>query len=485
MKHAITLFFIVTASWLMFTIQTRAQHDLGSYQLGNVPQRIFQNPAFIPIQKSYIGLPAISGIQAAYANPFTYNDILSRDGNDSLNFNVENFLSKMSKNHPLSLNSSVNILSVGSMISKDRFFIDFSIRERVSQSVMLPENLFNLLWYGNAAPQLFGNHVNILPVINAVAYDEYGFTFAGYAMKKRLTYGVTVKYLSGRFNINTRKSEFDFYTDSASYKIHLSSDLEVQTSGTDQIEHYFDKSISSLAFPGNPGFSIDLGLNYQINDKFTVNASLLDLGFINWRQQTLTMVSHDPNAEFNFNGLTVKDFTEMFKDPAKFGKKVEDTLRKLIHIDSIYDVSYTSRLPLRFNVGGSYILNDHHRFNLLFNGISWAKTFHPALSASYNFTYKRFLELMVSYNVFNNQYTNIGGGVSISAGPIQLYLISDNIPGLIFYKSTNNYSFQFGLNIVLGKKSANEVVPEIKDSPELEKQENQQPPDSGKKLFKQ
>ena len=481
MKHIIALLLIVSASSLMLAIQIQAQHDLTSYQLGNVPQRLFQNPAFIPRQHAYIGVPVLSGIQAAYANPFTYNDVLSRDGNDSLTFDVENFLGKMSKNRPLRLNSSVNILSVGSMISKDRFFIDFSIRERVSQSVMIPENLFYLLWYGNAAPQLFGTHVNISPVINAVAYDEYGFTFAGYAMKKKLTYGVKVKYLSGRFNINTRKSDFDFYTDTATYNVHLSSDLEVQTSGVDQIEHYFDNSINSLIFPGNHGFSIDLGFNYEINDKFTVNASMLDLGFINWRQQTLTQVSHEPGKEFNFSGLNIKDFVEMFKDPIKFGKKVEDSLRKLIRIDSIYDVSYTTMLPLRFNVGGSYTLNDHHRFNLLLNSISWGKDFHPAISASYNYNYKRFLELMVSYNIFNNQFTNIGGGVSVSAGPIQFYLISDNIPGLLFYKSTNNYSLQFGINIILGRNRNPDEVPVIKDSPEPEKKENQQLPDSNQK----
>jgi hypothetical protein len=74
---------------------------------------------------------------------------------------------------------------------------------------------------------------------------------------------------------------------------------------------------------------------------------------------------------------------------------------------------------------------------------------------------------MVSYNLFNHQYTNLGGGISINAGPVQLYLISDNIPGLIFYKSTNNYSFQFGINILLGRNRVSAPIQES-DQPQTE-----------------
>ena len=170
-------------------------------------------------------------------------------------------------------------------------------------------------------------------------------------------------------------------------------------------------------------------------------------------------MSHEPGKEFRFNGLSVNDFVKLFNDPAAFGQKVEDSLRSLIVIDSVYGESYTSWLPVRFNLGGSYSLNENNRFNLLLNGVVWANKFYPAVSGSYNFTFRHFLELMVSYNVFNNQYSNIGGGVSISAGPLHIYAVSDNIPGLLAWKSTNNYSFQVGINILLGQHK-NEVQAE-------------------------
>jgi hypothetical protein len=234
----------------------------------------------------------------------------------------------------------------------------------------------------------------------------------------------------------------------------MRSDFEVQTSGIDEIDSYLDQRVPSLIFPGNNGFAIDLGVNYQINNHFSVNASVLDLGFINWHSRTMTFVSHEPGKEFIYNGMSMHEFADLFKDFSKFGTKVLDSLKHLVHIDSVYNVKYRSNLPARFNIGGSYSPNEKNHINILLNGISWDHHFYPALSLSYLYNWTPYLGLTLSYNVFNRQYTNFGGGISISAGPIQLYLVSDNLPGLVFYKNTNNTSFQFGINILLKGKAA-------------------------------
>jgi hypothetical protein len=429
-----------------------AQHELTLYNMQIVPQRIFQNPAFIPDQKLFIGIPVLSGVQSAYANPFSYSDVIERDSYDSVTFKVENFLGKITKNDQLRLYYNMDILSVGTQVSKGRFFLGFSVRERLSQHIMIPENLGNLLWYGNAAPQIFGQYANVAPSANVTAFDEWGVSFSGYAMNRKMTWGGRLKYLSGKINATTTKSVFEVYTDTSTYNIHMRSDFEMRTSGINDIEHYLDQRFTSLVFPGNNGFGVDLGLSYQFNDHINVNASVLDIGFITWKSRTMTFISHNPGEEFTFEGLTLKDFVEMLSDLDTFGQKMTDSILDLVHIDSVYDVKYTSWLPVRYNIGGSYSINEHHRFNLLLNGISWNHHFYPALSVSYYYQLPRILGLMLSYNIFNRQFTNIGAGLSVSAGPFQLYVISDNVPGLIFYRETNNFSIQFGINISINPK---------------------------------
>jgi len=427
------------------------QHDLSLYNLSHIPQRINQNPAFIP-EKDYFGIPLLSGIHLANANPFSYNDILVKGNNDSTSIEIGNLINKISKNDHIRLYTDLDLLSFGFKIDHGRYYLNFSLRERISQDIFIPENLCYLMWNGNAAPEIFAKQVNVSPRVNASVYAEYGLTFSGYALEKKLTYGVRLKYLAGRFNITTNKSVFEIFTDSNDYRILLKSDIEVQTSGIDDLDTYLDQKIGSLLFPGNHGFGIDLGLNYQINENINVNASVLDLGFIKWRTRNLSLVSEEPGKEFEFEGYKLKDFINFLNDFDSTGKDLSDSISDYLKIDNVYDVKYKSNLPVRFNIGGTYTLNDQHHFNLLINGISWNHEFIPALSLSYYYNLKRFLGLMVSYNIFNRQYTNFGGGISINGGPIHLYIVSDNIPGLIFYKGTNNTSIQFGLNIFLDWK---------------------------------
>ncbi|MDP1622036.1 MAG: DUF5723 family protein [Bacteroidales bacterium] len=452
MKRKAVCFTIICFLLGHSTINIFAQHDLGLYNMQMVPQRIFQNPAFIPDQSFFIGIPLLSGVQTAYAHPFSYNDLIERDGYDSVTFRVENFLGKIAKNNQLRLYTNLEILSLGARISKDRFFFGFSVRERLVQHIMIPGNLGTLLWYGNAAPQIFGQHANIAPSIDFTVFDEWGASFSGYALQRKMTWGGRLKYLSGRINATTVKSEFDVYTDKNSYQLNMRSDFEIRTSGIDDIENYLDQRVSSLVFPGNNGIGIDLGASYQLTDQIGLSASILDIGFITWKSRNMTIVSHNPGEEFAFKGFTLQNFIDMIGNLDTFGTKLADSVLDLVQIDTVYGKKYTSWLPVRYNIGGSYKISPNQQVNLLLNGISWRQRFYPALSVSYHYQLPGILGLMVSYNIFNRQFTNFGAGLSVSAGPVQLYVISDNVTGLIFYHGTNSSSIQFGINIAINKK---------------------------------
>ncbi len=448
MKTTIRLAITACMGLLMATIPALAQHDLTMYHMQQVPQRIFQNPAFIPEQKFYIGIPALSGIQSSFANPFAYNDAIERDSDDSVTLKVDSFIGKIETNDMLRLYSDVEIISLGTRLAGGRFFLGFSIRERACQHAAVPADLLNLAWYGNASPKVFGREVNIAPSLNLAAFDEYGVSFSGYAMKRKISWGARLKFLAGRINATTTRSEFAVVTDTATYQLNMRSDLEYRTSGIDDIDNYFDQPISALVFPENRGFGFDAGAEWQVTDRIRVSASVLDVGYIKWKYNTLDLVTHNPGETFVFSGVTLEGFLEMLDSLDNFGKKLTDSIFDLVEIDSVYDRTYTSWLPSRFNLGGSYALDRHH-FNLLLNGILWNHRFHPALSVSYEYRLPRILGVMVSYNLFNRQYTNFGGGLSVSAGPIQFYAVTDNIPGLIWYRSSNNYSIRFGINIAI------------------------------------
>ncbi len=451
-------FSLLLIFFALLSLSAEAQPDLGFSMMRTVPQQISTNPSSIPLQGGYAGLPVISGFAVHTAFPFAYRDLFRTDEYDSLEFQPEKFLDRISKDNFIQINSKVDLLSVGFIVADPSYFLHFSIKSRVAQQSRLPDDLFYLLWYGNHAPEIFGKTINLAPRIDLVAFDEYAVGFSGKALGNKLSYGATVKYLAGRFNISTVKSSLDFYTHPETFDIYGRSDIEIRTSGVDGIDQYFDHPVHRLINPGNHGFGVDLGVTYQIDPGFSVFTSLLDLGTIRWKRDNLTLVSREPGAEFIFRGLNLRDFVALFESPELFAKRVEDSLRALARIDSLYDVPYSASLPWRIHAGGSWQFNQNSRLNLVIGGTGWNRTFRPEISVSYNLMVRRFFELLFSYNIYNNKFTNVGAGFSLSAGPVQIYAVSDNLAGIVFPRQASSLSFRAGLNILINR---NRVAPAI------------------------
>ena len=91
MKKQTLICTFITCMLLMAPFLMFSQHDLTLYSMSKVPQRIYLNPSFIPEQKTYFGLPFFSGIHYAIAGPFSYHNVLTKEDDDSLNFEAEKF----------------------------------------------------------------------------------------------------------------------------------------------------------------------------------------------------------------------------------------------------------------------------------------------------------------------------------------------------------------------------------------------------------
>ena len=54
--------------------------------------------------------------------------------------------------------------------------------------------------------------------------------------------------------------------------------------------------------------------------------------------------------------------------------------------------------------------------------------------------------------MINHHFNNAGAGIAFNGGPVQFYLISDNWIGTINPLSNNTAHFQFGFNLIYGRK---------------------------------
>ncbi len=447
MKKTVRLFFLLAG--LFFYDQSKAQQDFTLYNMSVVPQRTAMNPAFKPATgKIVIGLPMLSSQYLNVSNSgFKYSDVIRHRSDDSLYVDFDNLLSKLATNNYLSVTYQPDIFSFGVVVKKN--YISFNITEKVDVRFRYPKNFMEFIWKGNGA--MLDKDLNFNFGLNFSHYREYALG-AAREINDKLSVGVKLKYLYGMENLYTKKSDITLSTASKDFAITAKANIEINSSGLD--DDSTDFSVSNYAFKRkNNGAGIDLGGVYKATEKFTLSASVLDLGFIKWSNAPTNYVSHDENSRFTYNGLELNQIINSDSSNTKdIGKVLGDSLSKIFKIDTLHN-SYTTKLSTQFYLGANYNVTENGTAGVLLYGQVFDKSVHPGISFSYNQKFFKWLSVSASYSAYNRSFGNLGLGAALTGGPVQLYIVTDNVFGMILPQNTKNIHLHFGINIILGRKN--------------------------------
>lgn len=447
MKKALCLFSFLTG--LFFCKDSRAQQNFTLYNMNFVPQRSYLNPGFIPgAGRIFIGIPALSSEYFNISNNgFKYSDAIRHRDDDSLYIDFGNVLSKLSKDNYLSTNYHVDLLSFGIAVEKNYF--SFNITEKVDFRFRYPKSFMEFLWKGNGA--FLDKEVKFNFGLNFSHYREYALG-AAREINDKLSVGIKLKYLYGMENFHTKKTDISLFTDADDFAITAKGNIELNSSGlSDDSTNEF--SFSEYAFKrGNNGFGADIGFAYKATEKFTVSASLLDMGFINWKYRTNNYVSHDQNANFTYRGFELNQLINSDSASTKdIGQALGDSLAKIFKIDTLHN-GYKTKLSPQMYIGGNYAFSESSSAGVLVYWQSFDRKIHPGIAFSYNHKLADWLNISGSYSIYNRSLTNVGLGAAVTGGPVQFYIVTDNIFGMIFPQNTKNLQLHFGINFILGKK---------------------------------
>ena len=137
------------------------------------------------------------------------------------------------------------------------------------------------------------------------------------------------------------------------YKHIFNLDLELKSSGLSSIRNSnkdaaFQEVKKRMLMGGDLGLGIDMGFTYQINKQWYVDASLLDVGFIN---HTKDVENYSVKGTYEFEGID-PFFTEFETGQSadEYWSKIEES-----GIDEIYFAwigSYEIRKPNYYIING-------------------------------------------------------------------------------------------------------------------------------------
>lgn len=445
---------LIVICLLSWGVNLQAQQNLTLYNMEVIPQRIHTNPAFFPTySKVNIDLLPIL-YPTTYLNfsnsGFRYKDLVRRRSDDSLYIDFDNMVSKLSKNNYFTTALQVDILSFGFKVKQNYF--SFNATEKIHTRFRYPKGFMEFLGKGNG--NMLGEEVNFNFGFDATHYREYGLGYARRLMDEKLTVGARFKYLYGMENISTSKSDISLTTDPNDFSITAKSNIKINMSGLDSSSfNTIGNNIPAYLFGRkNNGFAIDLGGQYKINEKISVNASVLDLGFIKWKESSnLTLQSRNPDANFTFSGIDLNDvFTKDTTQDDPF-KKLSDSLTQTFKLDSVRG-AYTTRLASQIYLGGNYYFTPKVNVGLLAYGQIFDKSIHPGVAVSFNQRLGRWFNYSINYSIYNRSYTNVGLGMALNLGFIQWFFLTDNVLGPIFPQAAKNVHVHTGMSWTFGRK---------------------------------
>lgn len=448
---------------LVASFNSIAQDDMTIYSLRTLPQRHYDNPAFMPEYKYHFGImPLTSSNYSSISNSgFKADDLIRPNNtNDSLYLDVENTIDKLAKKNYLMLNQHVEWLSFGFKIKQTQY-INFAISDRIKSRYTYPSDFVSLVALGNA--QFIGSIANLDGIgIDLIHYREFALGYTN-QIDSKLTMGARGKLLFGLSNMWTKSSNLSLAVNEDYYDLTANSNIEVYTSAPEKVYEIIDDTTNSVKILnsdiedyllnfGNPGFGIDIGFDYRITDSWSISGSILDLGYIFWRTGTRKYSS--VNKSFTYRGI---DITELVKNDSL---NVEDYMNNLVDsISEIFkieetNVNYSSPLNPKIYLSSCYNITEKDRAIAVFRADFYENSIHPAFTFAYNRTFDKVLDFSISYSYMNRDFLNLGIGSSVKFGAFQIYLISDNLLAAIVPYHTKNINVHFGCNFVFNYKNS-------------------------------
>ncbi|MGF1637358.1 MAG: DUF5723 family protein [Cyclobacteriaceae bacterium] len=451
--------------FLFLSIPVLAQQQNTFYFMNGVAQQSYLNPALIPDHKVTIGLPGMSSIYTSAGNSgFTYNDAFSRrPSDDSLVFELDRMANKLGNKNYISQHTALDGLFIGFDVGP-RWYFTFNVSVKSMSRLMYPRDLINLAKDGNAGS--IGEELLLSPQVEGLAYREMAVGLA-HKVNERLSFGARLKYLRGAANITTDQSQFSLRTDE-DFSMTIQGDMLLKTSGINQFE---DGSIEinnvsdALGVFSNTGFGIDLGASWQPNDDFKFALSIVDLGYINWKNDILGYGLTNGTASYTFRGFDIAKLI----DDEDAAQAEFDELEAAFDVDEVNIDSYSTWLPTRFLLSGEYFIRPNLRTGLLLSSEIYRGRFNGSASVNVARDFGRRMTFALSWSAMHRQYNNFGAGLNLNFAPIQFYVAADNAMRLPFALMSdgniNNFinqskvvNVRAGINLIFGYRKGQDKL---------------------------
>jgi len=467
MKNILKLF----ALFWIFSMNAQNKEIL--YGLEEVPQSMLLNPGARIDYKKHIGIPFLSQIHVNGGSSGVSVYDIFQDSNTNINDRIRNKIFELKNSDFFTATQQLDVLNFGWKSSKNYYFSG-GIYQELDFVLYFPKDLAILAWDGNA------NHLNKefdLGEISTAGDLSMVYHFGvNKKITNSLTLGLRAKLYSSMISYRSTGNTGTFVTrlsesgNNIYEHIITNANLSVNTSGIASLRDLEGTSqvtneiLGRAFFGGNFGLGIDLGGTYEITEKWTASASVLDVGAV---FNSKDVESYNVDGDYTLDGIELI-FPEDNSPP--YYDDLIDELEDVFAVDTTYS-SYSQMRPIKVyasvkynfgkEIGGSGACNclkmgEKQEYNQAV-GFQYYSVFRPLgpQMAATLFYYRRFsdyLSVKATYTADSYSYSNIGLGLVANFNKVNFYITADN---LLWYENlakAKSVSLQFGFNLIFAEE---------------------------------
>lgn len=452
---------------LLITSYCFAQNKQILYNFTDVPQSLMTNPGSDVTYKWYFGVPLVSGIYAsAGSTGFSAYDLFADNG---VNFNTKlrNVLSSTTRNDRVAVNEQLEIFNGGFRIGTEekRMYLSFGMYQEFDLLGYVPKDLAILAIDGNK--DYLGKTFNLGDLNGKAELLSVFHVGLHKNINENLIVGVRGKIYSSIYNATSTKNAGFVYTipsNNAFYEQVIYSDLGLNTSGMDKYDDSgYQEDIAGdikkrMLLGGNLGLGFDVGLTYYPQKNIQLTASAIDIGFI---KHTKDVENVSFKGYYKYEGV-IPNFTNV----NQAGNAYEE-FKDAIPLDTLHN-KYKTWRPAKFNSSVQYSFGEERyddgedcncqgsSSETLYKNAVGAQLFVMttprtpivAFTTYYRRAFFKGLQMKATYTLDSYSYTNLGLGLSSQLGPLNFYVMADNLLEYADVSKANSLSLQLGFNFI-------------------------------------
>ena len=430
---------LLLGGMMMLGGAAQAQYLRSSYFMEGTSARLQLNPGLQPT-KGYFNMPIIGSFNmSASSNVLGTSDIIDLMDSGSDLYSNDKLFDRLKADNRLNVNLNTDILSFGWYRGKGFWSVNVGLRADFGAE--LAKDMFSMMrtMNGFALEDVAGTNQSYSlsnQTLNMKAYAEIGL---GYSRRitEKLTVGGRVKVLLGLARAEMNINQFDLNLDvpNPQYTNYADYESRGELSPSDWYGAHYDYSANGnvittlkgggMTFDNNgmidnfdldagdlgiagSGFGIDLGASYKVWDNLTVSASILDLGFLKWKESETTVATvsgeaHEMIDASNYDRYIGGDFLSFerfdFEEGSPEKVKTKTRLYSTLLLAGEYGL-----LNNKLSVGAMYTARFAEPKTL--NELTFLATFRP----------KNWLNAAISYSPIQASGKSIG--LAVKLGPL-------------------------------------------------------------------